>query len=501
LKIAVVGAGTAGVMAAAYLKKKFDADVTLIYSADVPTIGVGESVTPFVTRFLEDLGLNEKQWMPATNSIYKYANCFEGWSESNPKQFFAFTYNEPVEKVIADKTLTWNDMKDVTPNDIRSTDVWTSLYLQGKANEFSSEFNHLHNFMTALKAPYINNNYIGAKYSYAYHIDAEALGAYLKDTVCKQLGVKEVIGSIEHIHGSIDSVTLDTGETIDADYWVDATGFHRVLMNHLTNDYVYYETPGNSAWVAPLKYTNDSQMTNYTQSIWNECGWIFQIGLMHRQGCGLVFDSRYFTTQETKEQFLIHTKDRLLKEPRLIQWEPKRLKTPAVNNTFAIGMCAGFVEPMEANAIYVTIATIKGVERAINNSNITEYNKRVNFTLDDISEFIDVHYTLCPKGKGFWDLQRQRGIVKNHKQLLLDKYNSEKHNIGHAVEYWTMFPDYMWLELASAWCNDISSFVKPVSDDIITKYQSMTKARKNKINSLLQNAKSYSTFMKEFHNV
>jgi hypothetical protein len=156
LKITVVGAGTAGVLAAAYLKKKLNADVTLLYSDDIPTIGVGESVTPFVTRFLQDLELDEKEWMTATNSIYKYANCFENWSDTNNKQMFAFTYNEPVEKVIAGKAITWNDMKNLQPTDIRSTDVWVQNKLNNNAGEFSSDFNHLHEFMIQSKAPFVS---------------------------------------------------------------------------------------------------------------------------------------------------------------------------------------------------------------------------------------------------------------------------------------------------------------------------------------------------------
>jgi tryptophan halogenase len=501
LKITVVGAGTAGVLAAAYLKKKLNADVTLLYSDDIPTIGVGESVTPFVTRFLQDLELDEKEWMTATNSIYKYANCFENWSDTNNKQMFAFTYNEPVEKVIAGKAITWNDMKNLQPTDIRSTDVWVQNKLNNNAGEFSSDFNHLHEFMIQSKAPFVNNKYIGTPYSYAYHIDAEALGKYVKDVVCKKLGVKQIIGSIVKVNGEIDSVELDNGDIIESDYWVDATGFHRALIKNLTNDYVHYDTPANSAWVAPLKYTDKSQLKNYTQSIWNEKGWIFQIGLKNRQGCGLVFDNNFFDVEIAKNEFLKHTGDRCLKEPRLIQWEPKRLKTPAIKNTFAIGMCAGFVEPMEANAIYVTIATIKGVERAISQNDIKEYNKRVTFTLDDIKDFIHVHYTLCPKGLGFWEIQRKKGKDLNHKNLLLEKYNSAKHNIGHAVEYWTMFPDYMWLELASAWEQDITDFAKPVANEIVSSYNNITQTRKHKINSILPTTQNYADFIEEFHSV
>lgn len=503
MKITVVGAGTAGVMAAAYLKKKLNADVYLLYSNSVPTIGVGESVTPYVTRFLNDLELDEQQWMQKTNSIYKYGNCFEDWTDDNLKHFFAFTYNEPVDKVLQNKTLSWDDIKCVTSNDIRSTDVWTSLYCNGESTYFSDDFNQLHCFMEDLKAPYMYNRYLGTPYSYAYHIDAEALGEYLK-TVCKDLGVKEIVGTITktNINNGIKSVELDTGEIVTSDVWIDASGFHRVLIGQLTNEFVHYDTPGNASWVAPLEYTNDTQMKNYTQSIWNKYGWIFKIGLTNRQGCGLVFDTRYTDPEDAKQEFLKQAENRNIKEPRLITWEPKRYKTPAVQNTFAIGMSAGFVEPMEANALYITIATIKGVERALNNNNIDEYNRRVGFTIDDIADFIDVHYTLCNKGSSeFWNAQRQRGIEQNHVDMLLKKYNSKYHNIGHAVEYWTMFPDYMWLELAAGWTKNIDKFKKDIPAETIKKFKEIVDIRKLQMHNVMKNAQDYKQFITEFHNV
>jgi len=504
LKITVVGAGTAGVMAAAYLKKKLNVDVVLLYSKDVPAIGVGESVTPYVTRFLNDLDLDEKEWMQKTNSIYKYGNCFEGWTEDNLKHFFAFTYNQPVEKVLANKSLTWNDIKDVSANDVRSSDIWTDLYCKNNTSYFSEDFNSLHYFMEHLKAPFVNNEYIGAPYSYAYHIDAEALGAYLKDTVCKKLGVKEIVGTINktNINNGIESVELESGEILTSDIWIDASGFHRVLISQLTDDFKYYDTPGNASWVAPLEYTNDKQMKNYTQSIWNEYGWIFKIGLSTRQGCGLVFDTRHTDIETAKQEFLKQIENRNIKEPRLITWEPKRYNMPAVENTFAIGMSAGFVEPMEANALYVTIATIKGVERALNNNDIEGYNQRVGFTIDDIADFIDVHYTLCNKGTSeFWNTLRQRGIEQNHIDMLLEKYNSKYHNIGHAVEYWTMFPDYMWLELAAGWTKNIEKFKKDVPIETIEKFKKVADMQKAKMLDILKTTKDYKQFITEFHNV
>lgn len=503
MKITVVGAGSAGAMAAVYLKTKFpDYTITVIHSNDIPTLGVGESVTPYITRFFDDIGIDEKLWMPATNSIYKYANCFSNWTTDNNDHYFAFTYNQPVDKVIDQQPITWDDLKNIKSTDIRLTDLWIQCYKNKTAKYYSEDFNHLHPFMKDLKAPFIDGRYIGHKYSYAYHIDANKLGPYLLD-IAKQRGVIEITGTINKINHTdkINSVEVD-GIEHTSDLWIDATGFANLLIGTLSTDYHYYDNTANSAWVAPLEYTDSKQMKNYTESIWHDLGWIFKIGLSNRQGCGLVYSDQYFDDEAAKDAFETYTHNRRLKEPRLIKWQPRRLKQPAVGNVFSIGIGSGFVEPMEANALYLSVAGIKGVERYLHNNSIDDYNTRINYTLDDIADFIDVHYTLCQKGNNaFWKDCRQRGIEKNHAELVKNKYFDSKSTLEYAVEYWTMFPDYMWVELAGAWLEDFNNWNISVDASTVEKYVSILDKQKQRTNNISAQATDYYDFIREFHNV
>ena len=479
--ITVVGAGTAGSLASAHLKKHFpNYKVRLLYSETVGTIGVGESVTPPIVHFMKDLGADEIKWMHDTGSIFKYANCFEDWTGEKDKHYFAFSYNEPVENFLNGKHSSFEDIKTVKNTDIRLTDIWLDLFRRGTVKNFSESFNPLHYYMDKLVAPYVDQKYQGANtFSYAYHIDAEKLGPWVRENIGKPLGVEEIIGTIKSVNkdkNSIQSVLLDNGSLIKSDIWIDATGFHQRLIKELEPQYKEYtHCPANSAWVGPISYSDKTEeMKNYTQSIRQYCGWQFKIGLQDRMGTGLVYSDKYFSDKETKEHFLKLQNGRGLKEPRLIKWKPQRLIYPAQGNVITIGMGAGFVEPMEANALFITVATIWQchllLDKTITNR---EYNQYVGTAVDDIADFLSVHYTLCPKNSEnlFWRDMYQMGIELNHKELLLEKYNSVQNTFASSSKFFTIFPDYMWAELASAWTpSDLKNWYKTIPHDLALKY-------------------------------
>lgn len=504
MKITIVGGGAGGSMAASYIKKKFpEYEVCMIYTDSIPIIGVGESVTPYISVFFNDLEIPESEWMPATGSIYKYANCFENWTTQDTKQYFSFSYNEPMDKILANESVSWDDMRNLKSNDFKSSDVWIDLFNNKLSTNFSEDFNVNHKFMENLKSPFDNNKYIHQRFSYAYHVDAEKICNYLKNNICKGLGVKTIKQKIidaEIKEDNIVSVKLENGDIHTSDYWLDASGQHRLLTNYVNKELKLYDTPCNSAWVAPLNYVDQAtEMKNYTRSIWNEKGWIFKIGLMDRQGCGLVYSDKYFSDKEAKDEFLQIVNDQNIIEPRNIKWKPARLKTPAVGNVFPIGMTAGFVEPMEANALYIIWSTIKCFERYLNENNIDDFNHRISYTIDDIADFIDVHYTLCPRGDYFWEDQRKRGVEKNHKQLVKNKYNHTLSTLYAATQQYTMFPEYMWLELASSWIGDLNDWSKNIDKDVQSKYFKYLQDRKNKLNLQCENSTDYLDFMKAFH--
>jgi hypothetical protein len=406
-------------------------------------------------------------------------------------------------KILANKSVSWEDMRNLGTNDFRSTDVWIDLFNNNLSTNFSKDFNVNHEFMESLKSPFDNNQYIHHKFSYAYHVDAEKICNYLKDNFCKKLGVKTIkqkIVNAEIKDDCILSVKLENGDIHTSDYWLDASGQHRILINYVNTELKLYDTPCNSAWVAPLRYVDqENEMKNYTRSIWNEKGWIFKIGLIDRMGCGLVYSDKYFNDNRAKKEFLQIIDDQNIAEPRNLKWTPARLKTPAVGNVFPIGMTAGFVEPLEANALYIIWSSIKCFERYLNENNIDDFNHRVSYTIDDIADFIDVHYTLCPRGDYFWEEQRTRGAKNNHTQLIKDKYNHKLATLYSATQQYTMFPEYMWLELASTWIGDLGSWSKNIDKDVQNKYLKYLNDRKNKLYLQCNQSRDYLDFMKDFH--
>ena len=503
--ITVVGGGTAGSFASANIKKHFPwLEVNLVYSDKIDTIGVGESVTPPIKHFMDDLGADEKQWMKDTGSIYKYANCFEDWCGENDKQYFAFTYNEPVDMVLDNKTITFDDIRRVRNTDTRLTDIWLNLFKNKKFNNYSESFNPMHPYMEMLKAPFAEDEYLGSpNFSYAFHVDAEKLGPWVRDNIGKKLGVNEIVGTITNIEkdeNGISKLILGNGMEIVSDIYVDATGFHRLLIKEFDETYHHYEhCPANSAWVGPIAYTNKAeQMKNYTQSIRQEEGWLFKIGLHDRMGMGLVYSDKYFNDDAALLKFEELQDGKALKEPRLIKWESKRLEQPAQKNVVSIGMAAGFVEPMEANALFVTVATIWQLNFALRNNAIDwkEYNRNTGHALDDIADFISVHYTLCPKQTNqFWKDMHKVGKRLRHSELLLKKYYGAENTTACSTQFLTIFPDYMWAELASTWTHMDYRWFKNIDETICEKFYNHLMARNLKHKQLARQCEDYADWI------
>src|SRR5690625_6479839 len=80
-RIVIAGGGTAGWTSAAFLAKHLSksADITLIESSDVPTVGVGESTIPLIVTFNDLLGLDEAEFMQAVDGTFKVGIEFENW--------------------------------------------------------------------------------------------------------------------------------------------------------------------------------------------------------------------------------------------------------------------------------------------------------------------------------------------------------------------------------------------------------------------------------------
>ena len=482
-KIAIIGGGTAGWFTAAWLSKFRKCDITLIESPTIPKIGVGESVTPHVQRFFDLLELDTKDWMLHTGAIYKYANKFTNWLvDQDNTEYFGFNYTSNTKDFTDPK---FDLMRMLEKETTRTTDVFLELCRQGKLDKFDKYFNDNYSYMEQNTAPFIGGQYQSNPfYSWSQHINADLAGDYVKDRVAIPNGVEHILSTVKDIIRNGDNVTsiiLEDDTVVTADIFIDCTGFKQLLVNKLNFEKVFYTNNFiDSAWVCQLNYDDlqKTSMVNYTQSIAQKHGWLFRIGLYHRMGSGYCFSSKHVSNEDALKEYY-EAVGTTRGTPRLLTWTPSRLKQAAKGNVVAVGLSSGFVEPLEANALFIITSCITQLDNVLqkyeqsNKLDFTEFNEDVGYLFDDIADFIRVHYTLSDRrDTAFWKDCANALSLDDERELVRKKYYSDKGSILSSVQYKTMFPNYMWLQLALAWNLDVSDW--PVTADNTLLKQGLT---------------------------
>lgn len=485
-KIVILGGGASGWFTAGYLKHKNpEIDITLIESKKIGIIGVGESTIPQLGDFFRQMGINERDWMASSNSIYKLGNKFVGWNKEGNRhhvtnhwhchqedeQYFAFTWSLPEKHI---KTSYYNQLKtddyfynsDGVPGvDDKWIDYWLQSLRDGTSNarEMSEDLMEATFLMENRKAPFDMDDHqmIGSFNSYAFHVDAERFPEIVRDKVALPAGVKHVWGHVDQIQkdddGYITKLVLDDGSEYEADLFCDATGFNRILTGTMDNGWHDYEHIfTRDAIVGPVKYKDVyNEMRPYTQSYAQDAGWNFIIPLYNRMGSGYIFDKSEVSIEQATEEFKKYWEGyEFIKEPRHISWESGRMETPWNKNVVGIGMAGAFVEPMEANSLFVAQTSIQLVDRiikrakeeepVITKSQIYAFNKNMCKLEDGIADFISYHFTLSEReDTPFWRKVKQYGIDHNHKEENWEHYRRPVNYLGNGV-----YPDYMWAMLA-----------------------------------------------------
>ena len=510
MKITIVGGGLAGALSSCFLAKEFpDATVEMIHSEKVGIIGVGESITPHLPGILAGLGVDEKKFMRETGAVFKYANNMEDWTDTQdgPNINRAFYWSNK-----HNTDYSWHNICKTRSEDVRTTDVWLDVYRSGAAPDLNV-YQHnspAYQYEKHLKMPFTDNGeyLLPAIANYAYHIDAEKTSPWIRENVCKPYGVVETIAHVKKVNTSnegIKSVILEDGREVTSDIWVDCTGLSRVLISELTDEmHTYQANKVNSAWVCPIEYEDkETEQVNYTRSIRRDMGWQFSIALTNRIGTGLVYSDEYFTDEEALEYWHSIIKGRQIREPRKLKWKPGRLKTPNVGNTFAVGMAAGFIDPLEANAVVSSISCMKRLAWMLQrNLDKDYYNRKVTYYFDDIADFTAVHYTLSRRGNNhFWQDMRRIGKELDHIGLVKKKYYEQANCMDSVMGYVTAFPDTNWLDIANNWIKDLDDWPTRSTPEQQEEYIKNT--RNDKLLHEIQssnNKKSIDEFMKMYNN-
>jgi tryptophan halogenase len=455
--IVIVGGGTAGWMTAAALAKRFvnnPVQITLIESPDIGTIGVGEATVPFIKEFLNNLEINEVEFIQATNATYKLAISFDGWKQEGHSFLHPFAgYGARIDN-------------------IPFHHFWIKLKQQGKALDLdayclSSQIARAYKF--ALPKP--NQDVELSSFNYAFHFDAGLFAKYLS-SYAQKLGVKRIEATVQLVNqdassGFIKSLGLSNDQTIEGELFIDCSGFKGLLIEEtLKTGYESWTQwlPCDRAVAMPCE--SDGNPAPYTRSLACEAGWQWRIQLQHRTGNGYVYSSNYLSDEKASESLINNLEGKALAEPKLIRFVTGMRAKSWNKNVFAIGLSSGFLEPLESTSIYMIQESINLLIDNFPNKNwnlklITETNKLLRIRQEKLRDFIILHYYLNERhGEKFWDGCRTMSIPDTLAEQIELFKNTAQVSVGHL----DFFRTNSWLAMFAGF-NRIPDYYHPFVDN------------------------------------
>ncbi|RYY76845.1 MAG: tryptophan 7-halogenase [Gammaproteobacteria bacterium] len=386
--LVILGGGTAGWMTAAAFSQMFRHDtlnILLIESDEIGTIGVGESTIPAIRDFNRLLGIDEQEFIRETRATPKLAIKFSDWGHIGQDYFHPFGQ---------------------AGHDINAVDFhhhWLSLRHEADIAEFSR-------FSISAEAaeqgrfsiPSQSNNFWSSTFSYAFHFDAGLYAKYLRK-YAEARGVKRVEGKYlsadrNRVTGDIERLNLVSGQQIEADFFIDATGFRALLLNGvLQSPYESWSEWLKCDSAIAIPCATGKPFKAFTHATAHSAGWRWRIPLQHRVGNGSVYSSEYMSKENALDNLLANLEAEPLAEPRYLSFMPGMRQAQWENNCVGIGLSAGFLEPLESTSIYLIQY---GIQKLIEYFPVSkdfslaqkEFNLQLAKEFVRIRDFIIMHY-------------------------------------------------------------------------------------------------------------
>jgi tryptophan 7-halogenase len=398
-RILIAGGGSAGWMTAAMMSRLFQGlyEIILIESDEIGTVGVGEATIPAIKKFNELLGLDENEFLQRTQGTFKLGIRFIDWLRPGSSYTHGFG--------VIGQDLEW----------LRCHQYWLKMHALGRASpldhfSINTAAVHQNKFMRA--RPDQPQSPIG-QIANAFHFDAGLYAAYLAD-FAQARGVRRREGRIGDVtldpdDGFVRSITMTDGERIEADLFIDCSGFRGLIIEQALEagyeDWNHW-LPCDRAIAVPSERSAD--FTPYTRSTARPAGWQWRIPLQHRTGNGHVYASRWMD-DAAAEAILLDTLDApAAGDPRRLRFVPGKRNRAWVKNCVAIGLAGGFLEPLESTGLHLIQSAILRLVRLLpdagfDDANIAEFNRQTDFEYERIRDFIILHYKATERGDTpFW---------------------------------------------------------------------------------------------------
>lgn len=424
--IVIVGGGTAGWITAGTLAAKHQAGsesairITLIESPDISPIGVGEGTWPTMRSTLRNMGISETDFIRECDATFKQGAKFAQWVDGSNADF----YYHPL--------------------------VLPTGFLQGNLAPYWQLNNHNKSFSQAvcfqeavcengLAPKQMTTPEYEAVANYAYHLDAGKFSDFLKEHCIAKLGITYIADNVTGVNsaenGDIASLTTRDHGELTGDLFIDCTGFSSLLLGQ------HYGVPFidkrdvlfvDSALAVQVPYLEENaSIASHTIATGQEAGWIWDIGLQTRRGVGYVYSSRH-TNDENAERaltdYLQATMGSKAKQLTLrkIPITPGHRKIFWKNNCVAVGLSAGFLEPLEASSLVLVELAAKMISdqlprcREVMDIIARRFNEIFTYRWNRIIDFLKLHYVLSRREESFWLANRDPQTIPASLQELLD---------------------------------------------------------------------------------
>ena len=405
-RIVIVGGGTAGWMAAAALSKRLDraVEITLIESDEIGTVGVGEATIPHLAAFNEMLGINEDEFVAACQGTFKLGIEFVDWGQVGERYFHPFGPHGHDLRGVHFHQLYLQESKRRPLPDIRE---WSMSAVAASLDRFAR--------------PPPDARLPLSQLAYAFHFDASLYARFLHSRAEEQ-GVRRVEGKIVDVDldgatGHVQSVRLADGRTIDGELFIDCSGFRGLLIEQkLGTGYEDWTRwlPCDRAVAVPTPLSGPAEP--YVRCTARAAGWQWRIPLQHRMGNGLVYSSAYQTQVEVEASLLSRLEAEPLAEPRHLSFTAGRRRLAWNANVISLGLASGFIEPLESTSIHLIQVGITKLlalfpDKRFDPAERDEYNRQTQDIVEDIRDFIILHYTATRRDDSdFWDYCRSMEV-------------------------------------------------------------------------------------------
>ena len=418
--IIIVGGGSAGWMTATTLLNQFpDKKITLVESPNIPNIGVGESTVAGgssgfsgIINWLNLVNIKD-EFMPHTDAVHKLSISFEDFYYKDSGRFH-YPFGTPYTFNHKSRTNDWYYKKiryPKTPVSDYADCLYPAMALVNQNKSLFTENFNVTQGRQDLEKDAVNNQ-VQLLSQFSYQLDATKLGIWLRDSYCKAKYGKNfthILAEVKDIplnENGIKYLTLDSGQKLQADLFIDCTGFKSILMSKFKIPFISNKIiPNNHAWATKIPYTNkEKQIVNYTNCTAIGNGWVWEIPLWSRMGSGYVFSDKFISSEDALKEF----KSALRKkgytnveelEYRLIPMRSGIQSQLWIKNTCAIGLSAGFIEPLHSNGLHSTHEFIFNLVRVLAQGRINQWDRQCftancHYNFNRFATLVALTYTL-----------------------------------------------------------------------------------------------------------